>query len=51
MEDNLFDKLKEMTGKFPEKFSILEQQIDIKVQMEYFKYSKKAKNKTSKKRS
>ncbi|MFA6400646.1 MAG: hypothetical protein WCX31_03335 [Salinivirgaceae bacterium] len=49
MEDNLFDKLKEMTGKFPEKFSILEQQIDIKLQMEYFKYSKKAKNKSSKK--
>jgi hypothetical protein len=43
MEDNLFDKLKELTGKFPEKFSILEQQIDIKLQMEYFKYSKRTK--------
>ncbi|HAN00108.1 MAG TPA: hypothetical protein DCQ26_16030 [Marinilabiliales bacterium] len=43
MEDNLFDKLREMTGMVPERFSILEQQIDVKLQMEYFKYSKKLK--------
>ncbi len=45
MEDNLFDKLREMTGIVPERFSILEQQIDVKLQMEYFKYSKKLKKK------
>ncbi len=47
MEDNLFDKLREMTGKFPERLNILEEQIDIKLQMEYFKYSKKIKDSKS----
>jgi hypothetical protein len=44
MEDNIFDKLRDLTGKFPEKLNILEEQIDIKVQMEYFKFSKKLKS-------
>ncbi len=43
MEDNLFDKIREMTGKFPERFNILEEQIDVKIQMEYFKFSRKLK--------
>ena len=43
MEENIFDKLREMTGKFPEKLNILEEQIDVKVQMEYFKLSGKLK--------
>ena len=43
MDDNIFDKLREMGGKFPEKFNILEEQIDVKVQLDYFKQSKKIK--------
>ncbi len=43
MEDDLFDKLKNISGKFPEKLNILEEQIDIKLQLDYFKCSKKVK--------
>ncbi len=43
MDDNLYDKLRELTGKIPEKFSILEEQIDVKLQMEYFKFSSRIK--------
>lgn len=47
MDENIFDKLREMSGKFPEKLNILEEQIDVKIQMEYFKFSGKIKkNKT-----
>ncbi|MDA3891733.1 MAG: hypothetical protein PF517_08735 [Salinivirgaceae bacterium] len=49
MDENIFDKLREMSGKFPEKFNILEEQIDVKVQMEYFKFSKKHKKNIDKK--
>lgn len=45
MEDNLYDKLKSLTGKFPDKLNILEEQIDVKLQMEYFKQSSKVKKK------
>lgn len=44
MDDNIFDRLREMGEKFPEKFNILEEQIDVKVQLEYFKQSKKIKS-------
>lgn len=47
MEDNIFDKLQEVTGKLPNKLNILEEQIDVKVQMEYFKLSKKIKKNRS----
>lgn len=43
MDDNIFDKLKDLTGNLPDKLNILEEQIDINVQMEYFEYSKKIK--------
>jgi hypothetical protein len=43
MDENFFDKLREMTGKHPERLTILEHQIDVKLQMEYFKYSRKLK--------
>jgi hypothetical protein len=46
MDDNIFDKLKKLTGQIPDKLNILEEQIDIDVQMEYFKYSKKMKKAT-----
>ncbi len=45
MEDNLYDKLKSLTGKFPDKLNIIEEQIDVKLQMEYFKHSSKLKKK------
>lgn len=43
MDEGLFDKLKNISGKFPDRFNILEEQIDVKLQMEYFKFSKKIK--------
>lgn len=43
MNENIFDRLREMGEKFPEKFNILEEQIDVKVQLAYFKRSKKIK--------
>jgi len=43
MDEGLFDKLKNISGKFPDRFSILEEQIDVKLQLEYFKVSKKIK--------
>jgi hypothetical protein len=44
MDDSLFDKLREMSGNFPERLNILEEQIDVKLQLEYFKFSKKVKD-------
>ena len=41
--ENIFDKLKELAGKVNGKFNILENEIDINIQMEYFKYSQKVK--------
>lgn len=41
--DNIYDKIMELFGKIPENFSILEEQIDIKVQMSYFEDSKEQK--------
>jgi hypothetical protein len=43
MEDNMFDKLQEFGNKLSGKFSILEEQIDVNLQLEYFKFSKKTK--------
>jgi len=50
MDENIFDKLRDFTGKFPEKLNILEEQIDVKLQMEYFKFSRKIKKNKSKMR-
>jgi hypothetical protein len=41
--DNIYDKIMQMFGKIPDNFSILEDQIDIKVQMNFFESSKKIK--------
>lgn len=51
MDENIFDKLREMGGKFPDKLNILEEQIDVKIQMEYFKFSSKLKKKKKKEES
>jgi len=48
MDENIFDKLQEMSGKFPERLNILEEQIDVKLQMEYFKFSRNLKKKIKK---
>ena len=39
--ENLYDKIEEMFGKNPGNLNILEQQIDVDVQMEYFEYSRR----------
>ncbi len=45
MEDEfLFDKIGQVLGNIPENFNILEEQIDIDVQFDYFKYSKELKH-------
>ena len=38
--ENIYDKLQEIFGQVPGSFSILEEQIDIDLQMEYFEVSK-----------
>ncbi|MFO7922292.1 MAG: hypothetical protein R6U58_01195 [Bacteroidales bacterium] len=47
-DENIYERIEGIFGHFPENFSILEEQIDIDLQMEYFEFSKKIKeNKTS----
>ncbi len=43
--DNILDRIREILGDPSTSFSILEHQIDIKVQMEYFEYSKSHRSK------
>lgn len=38
--DNIYDKIQELLGDIPGNLTILEQQIDADVQMEYFSYAK-----------
>lgn len=44
MEKDFFSQIQKLTGGFSGKFNILEEQIDIKVQMAYFKMAKKIKS-------
>ena len=39
-EENIQDKLQSFLGKIPENFSVLEEEVDIDTQMEYFKFAK-----------
>ena len=39
--ENLYDKIEEMFGKNPGNLNILEQQIDVGLQMEYFEFSRR----------
>lgn len=41
--ENIYDKIQELFGNIPNSFNILEEQIDIDLQMEYFEFSKKNK--------
>jgi hypothetical protein len=46
MEDeNIYERIQDIFGHFPENFSILEEQIDIDLQMEYFEFSRNFKKK------
>lgn len=44
-EDNIYKKIQEAISSLPENFSILEEQIDVELQMEYFNYSRDIKTK------
>jgi hypothetical protein len=48
MDENLFDKLQELSGIIPERFNIIDEQIDVKLQMDYFKLSRKIKKQIGK---
>jgi hypothetical protein len=39
-DDNIYERIEDIFGHFPENISILEEQIDIDLQMEYFEFSK-----------
>ena len=43
MENEILNKLQQAFGNMPQKFNILEEQIDVELQMEYFEFSKKHK--------
>jgi hypothetical protein len=43
--ENIFDKLRELAGGIKGNFNILEDQVDVHIQMEYFTYSRKVKKK------
>ncbi len=44
MEDKLFDKLKELSGMISDNFNVIDEPIDMQLQMDYFKRSKKVKS-------
>jgi len=46
-EENIYKKLQEAISSLPENFSVLEEQVDVELQMEYFNYSRDLKNKLS----
>ena len=39
-EDNIYKKIQEAISSLPQNFSVLEEQIDIELQMEYFNYGR-----------
>jgi hypothetical protein len=48
-EENIYQKIQEAISSLPENFSILEEQIDVELQMEYFNYGRDMKSGFSKK--
>ena len=46
-ENNIYKKIQEAISSLPENFSILEEQIDVELQMEYFNYSRDLKTRFS----
>jgi hypothetical protein len=49
--ENLYDKIREILGGSPGKLKILEQQIDMDLQMEYYECSRKQRNKVDEKKA
>jgi len=43
-EDNIYKRIQEAISSLPENFSILEEQIDVELQMEYFNYGRDLKS-------
>ncbi len=43
-EENIYKRIQEAISSLPENFSILEEQIDVELQMEYFNYSRDIKS-------
>jgi hypothetical protein len=45
MEDheNIYDKIKDLLGSLPNQLNVLEEQIDIELQLEYFEFSRRVK--------
>jgi hypothetical protein len=43
-EDNIYKKIQEAISSLPQNFSVLEEQIDLELQMEYFNYSRDLKS-------
>jgi hypothetical protein len=43
-DENIYERIQDIFGHFPGKLSILEEQIDIDLQMEYFEFSRNFKN-------
>lgn len=41
--ENIYDKIREIIGDNPNRMSVLEEQVDIDLQMEYFEFSRRAK--------
>lgn len=48
-EDNIYNDIQRIFDDLPDNFNILEEQIDLEIQMKYFEYSKKIKEKETKK--
>ncbi len=48
-EENIFEKIQELLGNFKGNYSVLQEQVDIDVQLEYFESSKKVKKSKSQK--
>jgi len=46
-DDNIYKRLQEAISSLPENFSVLEEQVDVELQLEYFNYSRDLKHKLS----
>lgn len=50
-EDKLYNNVQKALENLPENYSILEEQIDMEIQMKYFEFAKKVRDKSAKKES
>ena len=47
-QENIYRQIQEAIDNLPENFSVLEEQIDVELQLQYFNFSKEMKNEFSK---